>query len=67
MPSGIAVFASPHLELIDGAGENAGCLPWIEPCFSFLIGIIVGCDSCMSWQCLWLWTMFIKGSSDAVL
>jgi hypothetical protein len=35
MPSGIAAFASPRLELIDGAEENARLLPWIEPCFLF--------------------------------
>ncbi|KAL6881462.1 hypothetical protein J3F83DRAFT_58315 [Trichoderma novae-zelandiae] len=48
LPNGIAAFASPHLELRDGAGEMLGvCLPLSEPLVSPRFRIAVGWDSCM--------------------
>lgn len=48
MPNGIAVFASPHLELIDGAGEILDVCLCLNLVFS-PICIVAGCDSCMAW------------------
>ncbi|KAH0496657.1 hypothetical protein TgHK011_004008 [Trichoderma gracile] len=43
MQNGIAAFASPHLELRDGAGEMLRLDPWLLPRFCIAVGVFHAC------------------------
>lgn len=68
MPSGIAAFASPHLELIDGAGDNARLYLGLNLAFfsssASLWAVFHACPGNVHASACW--TILVKGSNDTV-